>query len=402
MKTFRYEAQRKDGEVDHGIVEANNRDEAMGKVRVDFPIVNYLLETGGSREIDLSLGGRRTTEKVLALMCNQFAIILKAGFPIVHTVELVADQMTDKTMKRTLRDVAGDVAAGYGLADSFANHSKDLPATFIETIRAGENSGNLEGVFRQLTGYYDAKSKTHAKVVSAMIYPSFVVAVAVVVVGIIMLFAVPTFSSTFATMGVDLPWITKAMIATSNFLVSYILVIIVVIAAIVIGLRMWGHRESGRMSYAKLALRVPMFGQISLMGAASQYAATMAVMLGAGLPVIEAVEVTGRSLSNHYLGTRLRSIIPELEAGKRLGLCLENIKVFPDLINEMTAVGEETGALETTLATIAQYYGNEVNVATARALSIMEPVIILVLAVFVMGILFSVYIPLFSLYGSIS
>ncbi len=402
MKTFRYEAQRKDGEVDHGIVEANNRDEAMGKVRADFPVVNLLVETGGSRDIDLSFGGHRTTEKVLALMCNQFAIILKAGFPIVHTVELVSDQVTDKAMGRTLKDVAGDVAAGYGLADSLANHDRSLPPTLIETIRAGESSGNLEGVFRQLAGYYDAKSKTHAKVISAMIYPSFVVIVAIVVIIIIMVFAVPTFSSTFAKMGVDLPWITKAMIAISNFFVSYILVIIIAIAAVALGLRMWGHRETGRMYYAKLALRLPIFGHISLMSAASQYASTMSVMLGAGLPVIEAVEVTGRSLSNHYLSTRLRGIIPDLEAGKRLGLCLENVKMFPDLINEMTAVGEETGALETTLATIAQYYGNEVNVATTRALSIMEPVIILILAVFVVGILFSVYLPLFSMYGSVS
>jgi type IV pilus assembly protein PilC len=287
------------------------------------------------------------------------------------------------------------------MADSFVTHSKNLPTTFIETIRAGEESGNLEGVFNRLHDYFDKRSKTKAKVLSAMIYPLFVVCVAVVVVGIIMVFAVPMFSTTFATMNIDLPFITKAMIAISKFLTSYILIILLIIAALVIGLRVWGKTPKGRFFFGRLALKLPIFGRITLMSAASQYASTMSIMLSAGLSVIKSVDITGLAMGNYVLGKALQGIIYDLEAGKRLGLCVARTEVFPELLVEMTSVGEETGSLESTLKVVGDYYDNEVEVSTARALSILEPTIIVVLAFFVVCILISVYLPLFTMYGSV-
>jgi len=234
-----------------------------------------------------------------------------------------------------------------------------------------------------------------------MIYPLFVIGIAVVVVIIIMTFAVPVFSTTFADLGTDLPWVTKAMIATSNFFAKYIILIIGIIVGIIIAFKLIAKTPAGKMYFAKRSLHRPVFGRINLMDGSSQYAGTMATMLSAGLPVITAVDVTAKALRNHFLSTSLGSTMIDLEAGKRLGDSLAKTGAFPELINEMTSMGEETGSLESTLDVVADYYDNEVETSTARALSIMEPVIIVVLAVFVVMILLAVYLPLFSMYNSI-
>ncbi len=401
MKTFKYSALTRDGDPTNGIIEANNKDEAMAQLKGDGLVITAFEETGKSIDINLALGGRKTQEKVLALICNQFSIILGSGIPIVRAVELVAAQTADKAMKKVLEEVVGDIAAGYSLADSFATHGKYLPNTFIETVRAGEESGNLETVFKRLHDYFDKRSKTKSKVISSMIYPAFVVAVAVIVVIIIMVFAVPMFTSTFEQLGTELPLITKMMIGTSNFFKKYILLIIVVIAAIVIALKFWSKAPRGEDFFGKLALKIPIFGRVNRMSGASQYASTMSIMLSAGLSVIKSIDVTGRSMNNFIMRRALLGTIPDLEAGKRLGLCIAKTEVFPELLVEMTAVGEETGSLESTLNVIGEYYDNEVEVATARALSVLEPAIIIFLAVFVVGVLLSVYLPLFSMYGSV-
>ena len=160
MKTFRYEAATRAGSVSSGVIEAHNHDEALAKLRADFFIVNSLEEVGASSAKEINIGARKTKDKALALICHQFAIILSSGLPIVRTVELVAEQTENKNMKKILTDVAADVTVGYGLADSFATHGKDLPTTFIETIRAGEASGDLEQVFNSLSDYFEQRSKT--------------------------------------------------------------------------------------------------------------------------------------------------------------------------------------------------------------------------------------------------
>lgn len=402
MKTFKYEAATREGTISSGIIEAHNRDEALVKLRGDFFIVNSLDEVGAQSSREIKIGGGKVKDKQLSLICNQFAIILSSGLPIVRTIELVGNQTENRRMKEILADVAADVSVGYGLADSFANHGKELPTTFIETVRAGEQSGDLAEVFRSLSEYFEQRSRTHGKVISALIYPAFVIGIAIVVVAIIMVFAVPMFKSTFESMGTELPWITKALIAQSDFFVHWTWLVALIIIALIVGIKMWKKREDGRLKIARFNLKVPIAGHIALMSASQQYASTMAIMLNAGLSIINSVDVTGRAMSNYALGSKLRTIIPDLESGKQLGPSLAKLEAFPDLLVEMSAVGEESGSLESTLHTLSVYYDNEVSVATARALSVLEPVIIVILAVFVVGILFSVYLPMFSMYGGIT
>ena len=406
MKTFNYTARAATGNIVSGVEEANTREGAIQQLRDQGLIVQSITESGGSRDIDLRIGSKKTKEKSLSIMCNQFAILLKAGLPIVRTLRLISDQTEDKTLKKILADAAEDVSAGYGLADSLEKNGSGLPTTFIESIRAGETSGSLEIVFRRLKTYYEKVSRTKAKVKSAMIYPTFVMIIAVAVVAIIMIFAVPVFKTTFESMGGELPAITQFVIDSSNFWTNYWWLIVVIILAIVVGIKVGQKNDAFHMKWAKLGLRIgkiktPVLGRINLMNAASQYAGTMSVMMAAGLPIVKAVGVTARSLDNYYMARSLERTIPELEAGKPLAACLKAEGTMPDLAIEMTAVGEQTGALESTMEVIAEYYDNEVETASARALSVLEPIIIVILAVIVFVLLLSVYLPLFTMYGSI-
>ena len=400
MKAFNYRARSEGGEPFDGVVEANTREEALTSLREGGLIVESISEANSLRDIDLRLGNRKTKEKSLSIMCNQFAIILQTGIPIVRTLELIANQTDDKTLRKILQDVAGDVSAGYGLADSFAKHGSGLPTTFIETIRAGEQSGNLDVVFRRLSRYYEKTSRTKAKVKSAMVYPAFIGIIAIIVIFVIMVFAVPTFSSTFEGMGSELPLITRALIASSHFMASWWWAIALAIVLVAVGIKLAKRNERFRLFWSSLGLRIPVLGRINLMDCSSRYASTMSVMMEAGLSVVKSVEVTAKSMSNYFMSSQLLATQEELESGKQLAACLAKTEVFPELVTEMTGVGEQTGSLESTLDVLSEYYDNEVEMASQRALSIMEPVMIVFLAVIVCVILLAVYLPMFSMYGS--
>lgn len=402
MKTFDYTARAETGDTLTGVVEANTLGEAVRQLRDEGLIIEKLVESGDStRDLDLRLGSRKTKEKDLSMMCNQFAILLRAGLPITRTIQLIADQVADKTLSKILKNAGDDVAAGYSLATSLEKHGDGLPTTFIESVRAGEHAGSLETVFERLSDYYEKSSKTKSKVKSAMIYPTFVIVIAVIVVAIIMIFAVPVFSSTFEGMGRELPLITQGVVALSHFFTGWWWLLVIIAGVAFIAVKLAKKNERFHLWWSGLGVKMPVLGRINLMNAASEYAGTMSVMMAAGLPIVQAVGVTARSMTSFYMGSSLANTMPELEAGKPLATTLAAEGTLPELAIEMSAVGEQTGALEHTLGVISDYYDVEVETATARAMSVLEPAVIVVLAVIVFVLLLSVYLPMFTMYGSV-
>jgi type IV pilus assembly protein PilC len=383
-------------------VEAFDEYAAVSKIKETCSVVTKITEVQGrTRERkDLTLG--KISEKSLSIMCSQFAIILGAGLPIVRAVELIADQTTDKALKKILKQAAGDVAAGFGLAQSFENKGKNLPTTLIETVRSGEESGTLDVSFKRLHTYYDKSSKTKGKIKSAMVYPVFTMVVAVVVVIIIMVVAVPAFTSSFTSMGIEMPGVTKALIAMSEFFTRFWAILAIIIAGGILAWKLWGRTEGGRLYQDRYRLKVPLLGKLANLRTAGEFANTMSTLLAAGLPMVKAVHVTTKILGNYYIATEIGRQLPRLEEGKTLGSCLHAAGVLPELLVEMTGVGEETGTMESTLDVIGAYYDNEAEVASARALSLMEPIIICFLAAIVCFILLAVYMPMFSLYGGMA
>lgn len=403
MTLFEYTAAVPSGEEVHGVIRAVDESEAVIRLKETYSMIRSIHPVKEKEEISLfQRKHRRYNTKALALVCRQFAIILSAGLPIVRSIELVAGQVEDKNLKELLRGVAEDTAAGYSLAESFVSRAPDLPLTFIETIRAGEVSGSLNVAFQRLSEYYSKANKVRSKVISALTYPAFVIAVAIIVIIVIMAYAVPVFSRTFLELGTELPFPTRALIAASNFFVKWTWLLLLIAAAIVIGIKIYSMTENGKYQVAKIILSLPVIGKIQLMNAASQFAGTFSTMMAAGLPAFTALSITGRSLSNAYLGQAVGKAVTNVEAGFRIGSSMRETGLFPELLVEMTAVGEESGSIEETLNVIGEYYDNEVEVLTSRAVGLLEPAIIVFLAVFVCFVLLAVYLPMFSMYQGIS
>lgn len=402
MQTFRYKAVSKDGAKVSGMVEAFDEYAAVAKIKETCAVVTALTEVRETQREKQELLWGRIREKSLSIVCSQFSIILGTGIPVVRAVELIAEQTEDRTLKKILSQAAGDVSEGFGLAQSFENKGGDLlPVTFIETVRSGEESGTLESAFDRLHRYYDRGARMKGKVQAAMIYPVFTLVVAAAVVAIIMLKAVPAFVSSFRSMSIALPGPTRALIAVSGFFSHAWFFLAAIIAGGILAYRMVGHTPRGRLRQSRTQLKVPVTGTLNLMKASAQFANTMSTLLAAGLPMLRAVSVTAKIMDNVWIGDALSRQLSRLEEGKALTACLRAANVFPPLLVEMTGVGEETGALEHTLDVVGAYYNNETEMRSRKALNLLEPMVIVLLAVIVVLILLAVYLPMISLYGGL-
>ena len=399
MPTFKYEGAYASGERATGVVEAVSQSDAVAQIRQSCEVVLSLKEVPKITTRDPMSRLKKITAKSLALTCKQFSIILKSGLPLMQTLELVADQCADKNLALLLRQVSEDVSNGWPLSYSLENRGGGkLPVTFLETVRAGEDSGDLQAAFERMADYFERMNKTHNSVVSALTYPTLVIFVAVIVVGIIMTYAVPAFTGLFADLGTDLPWPTRALIAMSEFFQNFGLVLIGLIVLVIFLIRLYGTTEKGGPRLAQAQLHIPVIGAVVRMSNASQFAHTMSTLLTAGMPILQAIDASGRTMSNLCMSQEVLATLPGVEGGRPFGECMRNAKEIPAMLVQMTAVGESTGSMEDTLKVLAEYYDNETDLKTKRAISLLEPTIIVALSIFVVFILFSVYLPLFSMY----
>ena len=405
MAAYKYTAVSKDGKRVSGVIEAFSEIDAAAKIKESYSIVLQISEAQGKSKaasfLSMDLGGNKLNDKAFMLMCRQFSVILKAGVPIRRTVELIAEKMTDKPLKRILEQVASDVDGGRSLAASFTDRGKKLlPITFLETVRAGEEAGSLDTAFESVSEHYAKESKMKGKVRGALIYPAFVLVVAIVVVIVLMVKVVPTFTAIFDSYDAELPLPTKLLIGMSNFFSRYWMVLLGIGAALVLIYKLYGNTEQGRINLAKLQMRLPVLGNIAILNSASQFANTMAMMMGAGLPMTKAVTITSRVLDNYFVSQEVGKISSRLEEGHTLGHSLREADCLPDILVDMTAVGEESGELEQTLTMTAEYYDTELEQATAAALAKLEPTVLVFLAAFAGFIVIAIYMAMFGMYSA--
>jgi len=403
MPKYQYHALARDGTEAEGIIDAYDELAAVDSIKESFPIVTDIREVKeGESILTMELGSQKIDLKQLAILCSQFAIVLTAGMPIARAVRLMAMQCRDKKLKKLLAQVADDVGDGYSLGDSFENKGgEQLPATFIETIRAGEASGTLEQSFANLQGYFEKQAAIRAKVRSAMAYPVFLLVLAAVVIAVIMVVAMPVFADTFADLGTEMPAITRVVIRIAEFFGKWWWLLVALIAAAAIGVKLYSNTETGRLKLAKLRSDLPLVGEIVRMKASSQFASTISTLLTAGLPLMNAVAVAARVLDNYYLGMKLAEAVPKLEEGRALYDCMQECGCFPELLVEMTGTGEETGTMEGTLKTVGNYFDQEVNTATSRAVGVLQPAILIVMGVAIGFVVIAMYLPMFTMYSGI-
>lgn len=401
MPTYTYKGLSFAGETIDGVVEAFDEIEAMEQARELCRVVQSVKEVKSRKGIlSMDITKPKAKPKNIAIMCSQFSTILAAGLSIAQAVTLVSEQTADKYLKRVLAEVANDVSSGHGLADSFESKGENLPRVFIETVRAGEESGHLPESFTRLHAYYDKRSKVAAKVAGALTYPIFVVIIAVIVVGVMMVMVIPAIAGMVSSLGTDMPAITQFLIDASDWVSSNIILILVVIALVIAGAKLYSTTEAGKTALAKAKLKLPVLGVIGEYSGASQFTNTMATLIASGLPITRAVSVTARVMGNYVLSREVGRMVAGLEEGRTLGECMETCSYLPRTLIEMTTVGEQTGELEETLETMGVFYDDETQRVTDRALSLMEPTLLVIMAVFAGFIVIALYLPMFTMYAS--
>ena len=385
-----------------GVIQAYSEYEAVAQIKQQSLVVEKITEMTEKQGVHVDLNEPLwVSEKVLALTASQFAIMLRAGLPMSRIVELIAEQTSDKLMKKILTACAADVAAGYSLAQSLEKNGKKIPVTFIETIRAGEESGALETCFARLKTYYEKSNRIKRKVKGALTYPVILLIMSFVVVGIVMVVLVPTMTSMFEGMGMDLPLPTQILLGLSHFFTDWWPFLVVGLGALIIGYKMYRKTPAGALNIGKLSLKIPVIGNIGRMNAASQFANTLCVLLSAGLPVTNVISIIARIMDNAAIAKTIDEAVVELESGKRLGRTLEGNPYLPPMLVEMVTVGEETGALEETMDTIGSYYDEEAENASEKAVGLLEPMMTFFLGVLVGFIVIAIYDPMFSMETSI-
>lgn len=400
MKTYIYKAQSTDGSEVKGIVNAVDEYQAAVQVREQYPIIISIKEQPDRTSIlTMDLNSDHIDIKSLSVACAQVAITLRSGIPLARCMELIGNQTENKNIRRIFLSTAEDVSSGAGLADSFERNGPKLPPTFIETVRAGEETGNIEQSFQSMADYYDTLNRTHQKVKQALIYPTFVLAVAVVVLIIVMVFVIPSLANTFNDLGGNLPLMTKMLIAMSNFFAKWWVLIAIAIVAVILAWKFYVKTPNGRIRQGKAQLRFPIWGNIRRMDGASHFASTMAMLISAGITVNHAAEITGKTLENYIMQMQIEKVPERLEEGHSLGESMKDCDSFPETLREMCAIGEESGDLDQTLKVIGDFYANETDNATKQALAKLDPIILIVLAVFTAFIVISIYLPMFTMYN---
>ena len=344
------------------------------------------------------LGRRRSIRQRDFLEFNQeLATLLKAGMPLVQSLDLLRGSLTDSVFKPVVDTVYERVKSGVQISDAFDEFGTLVPRVYVASLLAGERSGNLEVVLRRYVAYARLMGSIRRKTISALIYPLILIGLAVVVVGIIVFKLVPAFSDFYAAFGSELPGLTLAILAVSNFARTYWLPLLVGAAAGVWALRAWLSYPGQRTRIDQAVLRLPWVGPIARKFATSQLARTLATLLGGGIPLVQALDVAARSVSNRYIARQLDTVGQSVREGQSLSATMRQRGVFPDVAVKMTEVGEATGALQDMLNSVADFYDEELETNLERFVMLVEPVLLILLGIVIAALLLALYLPLFEL-----
>jgi type IV pilus assembly protein PilC len=343
-------------------------------------------------------GRRRKVRHRDFLEFNQeLATLLKAGMPLVQSLDLLRGSLTDPVLKPMVDTVHDRVKAGMQISDAFGEFGTAVPQVYVASLMAGERSGNLETVLRRYVAYARMMSGIRRKTISAMLYPLILIALAVVVVSIIVFRLVPAFSTFYASFGAELPWSTRAIMQVSALARSNWLLLLAGLALTVWAVRMWFERPGQRLQIDRMLLSLPIVGLIARKFATSQMARTLATLLGGGIPLVQALDVSASSVSNRFIARELDTVAQSVREGQSLAGTMRERGVFPDVAIKMTEVGEATGALQDMLNSVADFYDEELETNLERFVTILEPALLIILGIVIAGLLLALYLPLFEL-----
>jgi len=403
MATFAYSGRTRQGQTVSGERVAETMDGAVAALRRDQILVTQINPVKEApAKAAAKPKGKKVGSKSLAVFTRQFSVMIDAGLPLVQCLEILGTQEEDKNFSSVILATRGDVEGGASLADAMKKHPKAFDPLFTNMIAAGEAGGILDTILKRLATYIEKSVKLKSQVQSAMIYPIAVIVIAALVVGVILWKVIPTFANLFAGLGAELPLPTRIVIGLSNGLVRFMPFILVGIGAAIFAFRAYYNSPGGRRVIDAGTLKVPVLGSLMRKIAVSRFCRTLSTLLASGVSILEALDITARTAGNAIVEEAILTTRKSIERGETIAQPLKETNVFPSMVVQMISVGEATGALDTMLSKIADFYEEEVDVAVAGLLTLLEPIMIFFLGVVVGGIVIAMYLPIFDLISKLT
>lgn len=402
MPIFSYLVINKHGKENRGSIEAETRESAIEELRQQGGVIVSVEEVGIlSREIKIPIASKKPSPRDLAVFCRQFVSIIDAGIPIITALDMLSEQTENKMLSKALADCRKTIGQGETLAHAMGEWPEVFPAMLVTLVAAGEASGSLDVSFSRMAEQFEKEAKVKATIKKATVYPVFLLVVALSAVVLLLTFVVPTFENMLSGLGTEMPALTASVLACARFFQHYWYIVMIFTAAAVVSARIFSHSEPGQYFFGKIAIKMPLIGPLTVKTASARMARTLGTLIGAGLPLVDALNIVETTMTNVYF----RDIVSDAREAVLLGAPLSKQfaknRLFPPLVYHMVGIGEETGTLEKMLDKLAEYYESEVESATERVLAALEPAIIVVMAVLIGTIIVSLVLPMASMYNSL-
>jgi type IV pilus assembly protein PilC len=405
MANFAYSGRTRGGQTVSGERTADTMDAAVSALRREQIMVTRITPSKAKAEPKkekAGVTGKRVSAKNLAVFTRQFSVMIDAGLPLVQCLDILGSQEEDKNFAAVILQTRTDVESGASLADAMRKHPKTFDPLFTNMVAAGEAGGILDTILKRLATYIEKAVKLSGQVKSAMIYPIAVVVIAGGVVGVILWKVIPTFAALFSGLGADLPLATRVVIALSDNLVRFFPFLFIGGGAIAYGFRTYYATPKGKRVVDGTMLKMPILGNILRKIAVARFCRTLSTLISSGVPILDGLEITAKTAGNSIVEDAVMVTRTSIERGETISVPLKDTKVFPPMVTQMIGVGEATGALDTMLAKIADFYEEEVDTAVAGLLTLLEPVMIAILGVVVGGIVIAMYMPIFDLISKLT
>jgi type IV pilus assembly protein PilC len=400
MSTFAYVGRNRQGAVKKGELTAKTRDEAVEQLRKQQVVVTSLEEKSGmGGKFKFSLGSG-LTDKDLVVFTRQFGTMINAGLPLIQCLDILSTQSENKVLRETVGDVKNSVEAGSTFSDALKRHPKVFDDLYVNMIHAGEVGGLLDTILTRLAKHIEKAMKLKGQIKSAMVYPTAIVGVAVVIISVLMVWVIPVFAQMFTEMSggkVGLPGPTQIVINVSNFFQSYWYAMGGAMVATIVAIKRYYATVNGRVVIDRLLLKVPVVGDLIRKASVAKFTRTLGTLITSGVPLLEGLSICAKTSGNKVIEEALMNARVSISGGKTISEPLAKCNVFPKMVTHMIAVGESTGALDAMLGKIADFYEDEVDQAVETLTSLLEPIMMVVLGTIIGFIVIAMYLPIFTM-----
>ncbi len=397
--TYAYKVRDREGKMAAGSMEAESEEAVVGRLRqLGYAPISIEPDKGAGLKTEVKLpGAGRVKLKDLAVFSRQFATMINSGLSLLRSLTILGEQTSNRRLGEVILQVRAEVEQGTSLSAALARHPKVFNRLYVSMVRAGEIGGFLDQVLVKVADTFEKEVELRGKIRSAMTYPIVVSMMVVGIVAAMLIFIVPTFADLYDSLGGTLPLPTRMLMGASNILRRFFLVVLLAVVALVFVFRRWKATDQGRYQVDRFKLKVKVFGPLFHKTALSRFSRTLSTLIRAGVPILQALEIVGETVNNMVISRAVRDVQDAVREGESLATPLAKHATFPAMVVQMMAVGEETGALDTMLSKVADFYDQEVEAAVASLTSMIEPILIAVMGAAVGGMVIALYMPLFNI-----